>query len=292
MEMTKIPVGSWIQNWVQFLTSNFENQFQMFSDGLNSTMLFAVQHLLSFSPWICIGMVSALVFLLSYTQIKACIIRTLGTAVGGFLILNLGYWTEAVETIVLVVFSTLIATGIGIPIGILSAHQKWLYRFLRPCLDFMQTIPTFVYLIPALMLFGLGLTPGVIATVIFSISAPIQLTYLGITQTPPELLEVGEAFGATVWQKLFTLELPFASKIIRTGISQCLLLSLSMVVIAALVGADGLGKPVIQALNTVNAAKGFEAGLVIVLIAIFFNQLLNPAASSVPGSPPRGQEAS
>jgi glycine betaine/proline transport system permease protein len=161
----------------------------------------------------------------------------------------------------------------GVPIGIAAAHRPWLYTGIRPVLDLMQTIPTFVYLIPTLILFGLGVVPGLISTVIFAIPAPIRLTHLGISSVPKPLLEAGESFGATKRQLLWKVELPHAMPTIMAGLTQCIMLSLSMVVIAALVGADGLGKPVVRALNTVNIAKGFEAGLAIVIVAILLDRV-------------------
>ena len=189
------------------------------------------------------------------------------------LILNLGYWTEMLETLVLVLTATALSILVGVPIGILAAHRPWLYTLLRPVLDLMQTIPTFVYLIPTLVLFGLGVVPGLISTIIFAIAAPIRLTYLGISKVPEELVEAGKAFGASSSKLLFKVEIPAAMPSIMAGVTQCIMLSLSMVVIAALVGADGLGKPVIRALNTVNISQGFEAGLAIVLVAIILDRL-------------------
>ncbi len=189
------------------------------------------------------------------------------------LILNLGYWQEMLETFVLVLAATTLSVVFGIPLGILAAHKPWLYTLMRPVLDLMQTIPTFVYLIPTLVLFGLGVVPGLISTIIFAIAAPIRLTYLGISKVPEDLMEAGKAFGATPMKLLFKVELPAALPNIMAGITQCIMLSLSMVVIAALVGADGLGKPVIRALNTVNISQGFEAGLAIVLVAIILDRI-------------------
>jgi glycine betaine/proline transport system permease protein len=189
------------------------------------------------------------------------------------LIDNLGYWDATIQTFSLVLFSTGVCVLFGVPIGIAAAHRPWLYKFLHPILDLMQTIPTFVYLIPTLVLFGLGVVPGLISTVIFAIPAPIRLTHLGISSVPRHLLDVGEAFGATRRQLLFKIELPHALPTIMAGITQCIMLSLSMVVIAALVGADGLGKPVVRALNSVNIAMGFEAGLAIVILAIILDRV-------------------
>ena len=210
----------------------------------------------------------------------------IGVAVALLLIVNMGYWDRTLETVALVVYSTLISCILGIPIGIAAAHRRWLYTLLRPILDLMQTIPTFVYLIPTLMLFGLGMVPGLISTVIFAIPAPIRLTQLGIISVPKDLLDAGKAFGASRLQLLCKVELPHALPSIMAGLTQCIMLSLSMVVIAALVGADGLGKPVVRALNSVNIAQGIEAGLAIVIVAIVLDRLLKK-----PGQPIEGEEA-
>ena len=189
------------------------------------------------------------------------------------LITNLGYWQATLETISLVGFSTLVSVAFGVPIGIACAHRAWLYSLVRPLLDLMQTLPTFVYLIPTLVLFHLGAAPGLISTVIFAIAAPIRLTYLGVVSVPLQLREAGEAFGATKSQLLWKVELPYAAPTIMAGITQCIMLSLSMVVIAALVGAAGLGTPVVRALGTVNIPMGIEAGLSIVLLAIVLDRV-------------------
>jgi glycine betaine/proline transport system permease protein len=187
--------------------------------------------------------------------------------------MNLGYWQATMETLALVFCATLVSIAIGIPVGIAAAHRPWLYTVVRPILDLMQTIPTFVYLIPTLVLFGLGMVPGLISTVIFAIAAPVRLTHLGVSSVPNSLHEAGQAFGATKRQLLWKVEIPYALPTIMAGITQCIMLSLSMVVIAALVGADGLGKPVVRALNTVNVSMGFEAGLAIVVLAILLDRV-------------------
>lgn len=193
--------------------------------------------------------------------------------VGFLFILNQGYWEDTTETLALVMTSCLICMGAGVPIGIYAAHRPRLYSLLRPVLDLMQTLPTFVYLIPAIVFFGIGMVPGLIATVIFVLPAPIRLTHLGISETPQEMLEAADAFGASGLQKLRSVELPSALPQIMVGLTQTIMLSLSMVVIAALVGADGLGVPVVRALNQVNAALGFESGLVIVVLAILLDRI-------------------
>ena len=191
-------------------------------------------------------------------------------------ILNQGYWLATLETLSLVMVATLASTAIGVPLGIAAAHRPRLFAALRPVLDLMQTLPTFVYLIPTLVLFGLGVVPGLISTVIFALPAPIRLTHLGISSVPKTLIEAGEAFGATPMQLLWKVELPSAASTIVAGITQCIMLSLSMVVIAALVGAGGLGVPVVRALNSVQVGMGFEAGFTIVLLAIILDRISRP----------------
>jgi glycine betaine/proline transport system substrate-binding protein len=196
-------------------------------------------------------------------------------------ILNQGYWLATLETLSLVMVATLASTAIGVPLGIAAAHRPRLFAALRPVLDLMQTLPTFVYLIPTLVLFGLGVVPGLISTVIFALPAPIRLTHLGISSVPKPLIEAGEAFGATPMQLLWKVELPSAGSTIVAGITQCIMLSLSMVVIAALVGAGGLGVPVVRALNSVQVGMGFEAGFTIVLLAIILDRISRPKERGV-----------
>ncbi len=196
------------------------------------------------------------------------------TAIGFLFIVNQGYWEETTESLTLVLAACVVCMGVGVPIGIFAAHRPQVYTVMRPVLDLMQTLPTFVYLIPAIVFFGIGMVPGLIATVIFVLPAPIRLTHLGISSTPTPLLEASQAFGASGWQTLWKIELPYARPQIMAGLNQTIMLSLSMVVIAALVGADGLGVPVVRALNRVDTGLGFEAGLIIVVVAIVLDRLL------------------
>ena len=201
---------------------------------------------------------------------KTCLL----VGIGFLFILDQGYWEETTESLTLVLSACVVCMGIGVPIGIAAAHRPRLYAAIRPVLDLMQTLPTFVYLIPAIVFFGIGMVPGLLATVIFVVPAPIRLTYLGVAGTPTPLLEAARAFGATNWQTLWKVELPFAFPQIMAGLNQTIMLSLSMVVIAALVGADGLGVPVLRALNTVNISLGFESGFIIVVVAIMLDRML------------------
>jgi glycine betaine/proline transport system permease protein len=205
---------------------------------------------------------------------KTCLLVFLGF----LFILNQGYWEPTAESLTLVLSACVVCMGLGVPIGIAAAHRPRLYRAMVPVLDLMQTLPTFVYLIPAIVFFGLGMVPGLIATVIFVLPAPIRLTQLGVASTPTALTEAATAFGATPRQLLWKVELPWAMPQIMVGLNQTIMLSLSMVVIAALVGADGLGKPVMQALSRVNTALGFESGFVIVVVAILLDRMLRVGA--------------
>ena len=195
------------------------------------------------------------------------------TVIGFLFIINQGYWDRTLETLTLVLSACFLCMAIGVPLGIAAAHRPALYAAMRPVLDLMQTLPTFVYLIPAIVFFGIGMVPGLLATAIFVLPAPVRLTHLGISSTPSSLIEAGEAFGASRSQLLWKIELPYAMPQILAGLTQTIMLSLSMVVIAALVGADGLGVPVVRALNSVNTALGFEAGLVIVVVAIVLDRI-------------------
>jgi glycine betaine/proline transport system permease protein len=223
----------------------------------------------AFHPVVIIVLFLALTWYLQRSW-KVC----LGVLLGFLFILNQGYWEETTESLTLILSACVVCMGIGVPIGIAAAHRPRLYTAMVPVLDLMQTLPTFVYLIPAIVFFGLGMVPGLIATVIFVLPAPIRLTHLGISSTPMALLEAATAFGATPKQRLWKVELPWAMPQIMAGLNQTIMLSLSMVVIAALVGANGLGVPVVRALNSVNTALGFESGFIIVVVAILLDRML------------------
>ncbi|MDX1398397.1 MAG: choline ABC transporter permease subunit [Oceanospirillum sp.] len=264
----KLPMGQWMESFVDWLIGNAAGFFDAIAFSLEWLILGVTDLLLMAPAMVLIALTAALSWWLQ---------RSIGLVIfvvaSLLLIANLGYWSEMIETLVLVLMATFMCVLFGIPLGILAAHYPKFHIAIRPVLDLMQTIPTFVYLIPTLILFGLGVVPGLISTIIFAIAAPIRLTALGISSVPQELLEAGKAFGATRWKLLFKVELPAAMPNIMAGVTQCIMLSLSMVVIAALVGADGLGKPVVRALNTVNISQGFEAGLAIVLVAIMLDRL-------------------
>ena len=192
---------------------------------------------------------------------------------GLLLIWDLNLWDHSMETLGLVIVSTFVSLAIGIPVGIITSYSDKFNQFARVFLDLMQTMPSFVYLIPAVIFFGLGNVPGIIATVVFAMPPTIRLTNLGIRQLPKELIEVSEAFGATPAQKLLKVELPVALPTIMAGVNQCIMLALSMTVIASMIGAGGLGYQVLYGIQRVDIGAGFEAGLAIVIIAIILDRL-------------------
>ncbi|PIL20104.1 glycine/betaine ABC transporter permease [Puniceibacterium antarcticum] len=265
----KIPIGDWAEaifGWLQKNGGWFFDGMAVAMEGLIAAILWVLQ-----TP-------PELLVIAAFVALTWVIQRgwklPLLIAVGFLFIVNQGYWEETTESLTLVLSACVVCMGVGVPIGIAVAHRPKLYAWMRPVLDLMQTLPTFVYLIPAIVFFGIGMVPGLIATVIFVVPAPIRLTHLGISSTPTALLEAAEAFGAKPSQTLWKIELPYALPQIMAGLNQTIMLSLSMVVIAALVGADGLGVPVVRALNRVDTGLGFESGFVIVVVAIMLDRML------------------
>ncbi len=265
----KIPIGDWAETVFGWLQSNGG----WFFDGMAMVMEALIEGIL----WVLQSPPELLV-IAAFVALTWAIQRgwklPLFIGLGFLFIVNQGYWEETTESLTLVLSACVVCMGVGVPVGIAAAHRPRLYAWMRPVLDLMQTLPTFVYLIPAIVFFGIGMVPGLIATVIFVVPAPIRLTHLGISSTPKALLEAAEAFGAKPSQTLWKIELPYALPQIMAGLNQTIMLSLSMVVIAALVGADGLGVPVVRALNRVDTGLGFESGFVIVVVAIMLDRML------------------
>ena len=269
MEAYKIPVGAWSQAVVKWL--------QLHAKGLFDAIDWMMEQVIDGVLFVMLGLpalvvVLAFVALTWYLQRKwqACLLVFLGL----MFILNQGYWKETMESVALILLSCATCMAIGVPIGIRAAHSPRFYAAIRPFLDLMQTLPTFVYLIPAVIFFGLGMVPGLLATVVFVLPAPIRATQLGVSTTPTALMEAATAFGATPSQRLWKVELPWAFPQIMAGLNQTIMLSLSMVVISAWVGAAGLGVPVVKALNQVRPDLGFESGAVIVALAILLDRML------------------
>ena len=265
----KIPVGKVAKTIFDWMKDNLSPLFDAISAVMDAMIAGILWLLQAPHPLVVVALFISLTWYLQRNW-KVC----LGVLLGFLFILNQGYWEETTESLTLILSACVVCMGLGVPIGIACAHRPRLYRVLVPILDLMQTLPTFVYLIPAIVFFGLGMVPGLIATVIFVLPAPIRLTHLGVSSTPNALLEAATAFGATPRQRLWKVELPWAMPQIMAGLNQTIMLSLSMVVIAALVGANGLGVPVVRALNSVNTSLGFESGFIIVVVAILLDRML------------------
>jgi glycine betaine/proline transport system permease protein len=264
----KIPIGAWEKAFFGFLTDNFDTIFRAFSNGLNFILDGLVNVLLVVPPVLLALIVAVIAWLLQRSRPLA-----IGVFLGLIFIINQNLWKQTVQTLVLVVAAAAMAMAIGVPLGIWAAHKPKVYRVMLPVLDLMQTLPTFVYLIPVLTLFGLGNAPGLIVTIIFVIPTAVRLTHLGVVSVPKSIIEAGEAFGATKRQLLWKVELPSALPTIMAGLTQSIMLSLSMVVFAALIGAGGLGTEINRALGSRRIDLGLEAGLAIVVLAIVLDRM-------------------
>jgi len=268
MPMPKIPIGNYVENIVDWLDTNFSFITKAIADFIEWLIDSFVDILEYIPPWVLIIILSLAVW---YITKKTG--NTIFALVGLVLIWNLKLWSPTLTTIALVLFATSTAVIIGIPLGILAALNKKSNKIIMPILDFMQTMPAFVYLIPAIPFFGIGKVSAVVATVIFAMPPAIRLTALGINQVPVELIEAGNAFGSTRMQKLTKIQLPIAKPTIMAGINQVIMLSLSMAVIAAMIGAKGLGGEVWKGIQRNNLGMGFEAGLGVVIIAMVLDKL-------------------
>ncbi|WP_232230833.1 ABC transporter permease [Companilactobacillus crustorum] len=266
----ELPLAHWIDNFVNWLVqfTGFFNSITNFIGSINNVFqwIFDLVPILLF-----IVLVLALTYYVNRDQ------QNWGLLVfeflGLLLIWNLNYWRDMTQTLTLALTSSLIALVIGIPLGILMAKSHIAEVILKPVLDFMQTMPAFVYLIPAVALFGIGMVPGIVASVIFAMPPTVRMTNMGIREVPDELIEAADSFGSTEWQKLFKVELPIAKSSLMAGVNQSMMLSLSMVVIASMIGAMGLGTKVYFAVGRNDAGNGFSAGLAIVILAIILDRL-------------------
>lgn len=267
--MYRIPLGDAIAATINFLVDNFSFLTKAFSKVTESGLELLESGLLWLPPWLFIIIVAAFAYYMTRKR-GIAVFALLGLG----LIWNMGLWESTVSTIALVLIATLIAIMIGIPLGIAAAMSQVMYRIIMPVLDVMQTMPAFVYLIPAIPFFGLGKVAAIFSTVVFSMPPAIRLTCLGIKQVPGELVECADAFGSDRWQKLFKLELPLATPTIMAGVNQTVMLALSMVVIAAMIGAKGLGGEVWKAIQRLQMGYGFEAGIGIVIVAIILDRVL------------------
>ncbi|MGI6497511.1 MAG: ABC transporter permease [Oscillospiraceae bacterium] len=267
MLSTKIPIGDFMEIAVDWMTKHFAGFFSGIKAGLSST-IDGVSWILMAIPFILF--ILALALLAWWVAGKG---MAAFTAIGLFLINNLGLWEQMMQTLALVSTATAIALIVGLPLGILMAKSNTANKIIRPILDFMQTMPAFVYLIPAVYFFDLGTVPGAVATIIFAMPPIVRLTNLGIRQVPSDVVEASKSFGATSSQLLFKVQFPLAVPTIMAGLNQTIMLSLSMVVISAMIGADGLGKTVYEGITQMKMGKGFEGGLAVVIMAMLLDRL-------------------
>jgi glycine betaine/proline transport system permease protein len=274
----RIPIRDWISDAVDYLVSEYSAVFDAFSalvyflvDNLKEAMMYL-------HPLALIIIITAITLKMAGWRVA------IFAALGLMLSENIGLWGAFVETLALVLTAELLVMVVGLPLGVLAARKDGFHSFARPILDFMQTMPAFVYLIPAVMFFGLGLVPGVVATFVFALPPLIRLTNLGIRQVPKELVEAADAFGATGTQKLFKVQIPVAMPTIMAGVNQSIMLGLSMVVIAAMIGAGGLGEDVLRGIQRLQVGQGFEAGLVVVIMAIILDRITAGLAEERPAT--------
>jgi glycine betaine/proline transport system permease protein len=264
----RIPVGHWMDLFVIWLTDNLGTAF----DGISKVvgfMLVEIDFFFNWIPWpVTIAILVVIAWLVSGRRVA------IFTAVSLFIMGSLELWAEGMSTLALVTTAVFISVVLGLPVGIFSAKNERFDALLRPVLDGMQTIPSFVYLIPAIMFFGIGNVPGIMATVIFSLPPMVRLTSLGIRQVELEVVEAGHAFGSTPWQLLMKIQLPLALPSIMAGVNQTVMMALSMVVVAAMIGAGGLGYKILYSIQRVNLAVGIEAGLGILFIAMILDRIL------------------
>jgi glycine betaine/proline transport system permease protein len=265
--MIAMIVGQYIEAAINWLTNNFSGAF----DGINTFMSSLINVLETFWVWLPFYIVIALFTGLAWW--KAGKQNGILTLLGLIFIYFTGFWEETMQTFALVLASAIIALAIGIPLGIWSAKSTTANKIIRPILDFMQTMPAFVYLIPAVLFFGLGTVPGAFATIIFAMPPVVRLTSLGIQQVPEDIVEATKAFGATPRQLLVKVQLPLAMPTILAGVNQTIMMALSMVVIASMIGAKGLGEIVLQGISQLRIGLGFESGLAVVLLAIILDRI-------------------
>jgi glycine betaine/proline transport system permease protein len=266
-DILELPLAGWIDSGVDWLTVEGDAVFSAIGAVLLRLLLWLEGALLGIPWFVIIAAVALLAWRLKDWRLAA------GTAVGLMFIGLLGLWEASMSTLAIVLAATLLAIIVGLPIGIAMSRKDWVESIVRPVLDMMQTLPSFVYLIPALMLFGLGKVPALIATFIYAVPLSIRFTNLGIRQVPADVIEASEAFGATPRQQLFKVQLPLALPTIMAGINQTIMMALAMVVIASMIGAGGLGSEVLNGISRLEVGRGFVAGISIVILAIIMDRI-------------------
>ncbi|EJN93854.1 ABC transporter permease/substrate binding protein [Streptococcus ratti] len=269
----KLPVAQWIEGLTNWLTHTFSGLFN-FIQSVGNFIMDGITNTLSFiNPLLLIALVTVAAFFLVG---KKWTLPSF-TLIGLLFIYNQGLWGDLINTFTLVLVSSFVSIVIGIPLGIWMAKNNTVKQVINPILDFMQTMPAFVYLIPAVAFFGIGIVPGVFASVIFALPPTVRFTNLAIREIPTELVEAADAFGSTPRQKLFKVELPLAKNTIMAGVNQTIMLALSMVVTGSMIGAPGLGRGVLSALQHADIGSGFVNGLALVILAIIIDRFSQTA---------------
>lgn len=267
MQFVRVPLGDYVEIFIDWLTSNYAHFFTAIKIGLLSAIE-GFEWLFSTIPFIVMLVLFAAIAW-KVADTKTAVL----TAFGLLLIQSMELWEATMDTFALVSTATLIALIIGLPLGIWMSRSNTLEKILRPVFDFMQTMPAFVYLIPAVYFFDLGPVPGAVATIIFAMPPVVRLTSLGIRQVPKEVIEASRSFGATSGQTLFKVQIPLAMPTILAGLNQTILLSLSMVVISAMIGSGGLGDVVLKGITQMKIGMGFEGGLAVVILAMVLDRI-------------------
>jgi glycine betaine/proline transport system permease protein len=267
-EAFKYSVAKSVNHAIKWLLNTHGSAFDSFSSGILGLLLWVQGILVSIPWWAYIAFIAVMAWIATRKIIPVIVLAVLPVFIGMF-----GLWHLALETLALVITSVVIALAIGIPMGVLMAEAKYFAEFLKPVLDAMQTMPSFVYLIPAMMLFGLGKVPAVIATLIYALPPVMRLTCLGLQQVPKPVQEAALAYGATRWQLLKEVRIPLAMPSILAGVNQTTMMALAMVVIASMIGARGLGQEVLMAINRIDVGRGFEAGISIVIMGIVIDRI-------------------
>lgn len=265
----QIPLADWINSFTSWLKETFQFIFDPIKQDFGNFVEMTADWLSAIPPLIIILLCAVIAFFVTGKKFGLVAF----SIVGLWFIYNQNLWEELMYTFTLVLFASLISIIIGIPAGILMSKSKWAQTIITPILDFMQTMPAFVYLIPAVVFFGIGMVPGIFASVVFATPPVVRFTNLGIRQVSNELVEAADAFGTTGSQKLFKVELPMARKTIMAGVNQTIMLALSMVVIASMIGAPGLGDKVLTALQRSQEGPGFVSGFAIVILAIIIDRI-------------------
>jgi len=278
----KIPLAEWTESGVDWITETFEWFFDPLKDVIEAIVGSLELTFTTLPALLMVAILTAIAFFLAGWRVA------LFTVLGLLFIISLDLWEPAMQTLALVLVAAVVSLAIGIPIGIIAAKSGAVEATIRPILDVAQTMPAFVYLVPIVVLLGIGAGPGLIATVIFAMPPAVRLTMLGIQQVPKDTVEAAQAFGATPWQTLFKVELPLSLKTIMAGVNQVIMLSLSMVVIAGLAGAGGLGEPVVTGLSQLNVGMSFVGGVGIVVIAIMLDRVTRAMARRDTGSASKG----